>query len=343
MSGFLQWIGIGLVCLTIEYGICTEIDGVLYESLRFMDNTDAWVPCEYTLNTTGLPDNVTDDTLVRIYTQKIDDTYVDLVANEKFHFNETGLMINNIQIDDVTKYACEVKLGNETLKKIVTFVKVVLAKCSFNEDFCDFGNIGSAKWLRRSTPTPTNNTGPDENALKLHVGLDGMIDPRGSFIYLEADNVSSSQELILRTPNLTLEARCMEIHIDYSYFMYGATMGSLALYGVMDNGTKYEIKKEIGDHPANWHSFGKNFLPGSAPMAFEFIAKRGPGVESDVVLDDVSITVIDELKSNRECDLMKEEMTTTDPNGNNTGGASIPAIFSITLSLIATIAITLNW
>ncbi|CAH1787241.1 unnamed protein product [Owenia fusiformis] len=278
---------------------------------RFKVNTDALIQCEVEGDPTP------------------GKTYVyegyKLNSGSKYNIQENGLLVKNIQARDAGVYTCnmtQVQDGKTQYYLRYINVKVIIMECDFNIDFCGFDDNkmpGVAHWRRHTGSTPTLRTGPSGDLS--HSG--------GYYIYLESDDVKPNGEVVLRSPELAENVRREKIDIEFNYNMYGATMGSLVIYGVLPDESRERIWSTQGNLLQDWRKKELCGLTLQQYRYIEFVGKRGEGLESDAAVDNILIMTTRPLiaepvpttTSTKAVPTTKPTPSVSDPNVSSTSVA----------------------
>ena len=165
-------------------------------------------------------------------------------------------------------------------------------------------------WVRDSGGTPSGSTGPSN-------GADGSF-----YMFLEA-STNNSPGQIGNNATAILESDCFDLSgetsatFSFAYHMYGSNIGSLTIQSSDDDGATWSNEWTLSGNQGNsWQSASVSldaFAGGDVKL--RIVGTTGPGWQSDIAVDDLSVTV-----------------------GGGGGGPSCPAIDfnSYTISSFAT-------
>jgi len=139
-------------------------------------------------------------------------------------------------------------------------------------------------WQVRSTPTPTQGTGPSTDA-----------DGSGQYIYLETsgNNCLEGSTAELRSGCFLAEANPLATcNIAFSYHMQGPDIGSLRVQVSKTGGQSWQtIWQRQNNQGAGWKKTYleyTNYQAGDR-LQFRFLATRGRGSQGDIALDNIAI------------------------------------------------------
>ncbi|XP_066922095.1 uncharacterized protein [Clytia hemisphaerica] len=157
-----------------------------------------------------------------------------------------------------------------------------LFECDFEKDVCKPSYHHQNWWIRTNQATSSDGTGPSTDA-------SGR--PGGYYLHYEASLSSTKghRAFIMYEINDTKEY-CVE----FSYHMYGGTMGSLEVYF---GRRTHKIFEEKGNHGDIWRRFRYEYINpdygyGKKDSKFYlfFVATRGEDFQSDIAIDEIVIT-----------------------------------------------------
>ncbi|XP_057295702.1 MAM and LDL-receptor class A domain-containing protein 1-like [Hydractinia symbiolongicarpus] len=180
-----------------------------------------------------------------------------------------------------------------------------ISLCNFEENTCGF--VLSENWFRNRGSTHSSTTGPN---------VDASGSPSKYYIYYEATSgiANSNNAIFILLSNCYLSTTgCLQ----FSYHMYGANMGSLLVL-LSNRYLRQTIWSRHGDKGNQWHTASvplNQFLSNSSlsilnivtmntkkqqhgsrisnphhNLQLTFVAVRGYGFESDIALDDISVS-----------------------------------------------------
>jgi|GEM_PF-1637984 len=142
------------------------------------------------------------------------------------------------------------------------------------------GADDNMNWLVYSGPTPSNLTGPSDDA-----------NGGGKYIYIETSGSCSSNSVAY------LYSNCLEVDatlndscaMSFDYHMNGSEIGDLTLEATTDGGQTWNTLFTLsGDQGDQWH---KKYLPlwlyDGATTQFRFVGKKGAGSRGDIALDNI--------------------------------------------------------
>ncbi|NEN24639.1 S8 family serine peptidase [Cryomorpha ignava] len=141
------------------------------------------------------------------------------------------------------------------------------------------GNSDNLDWTRKTGTTTSSGTGPG-NALQ------------GSYYYyMEASSPNypaKSAELISPCFDFSAETNAA---IDFSYHMYGSSMGDLKLEARNGNGPWQLLWSITGNQGNNWitETVSLNDFSGSENIALRFIGTTGTSFASDIAIDGIQV------------------------------------------------------
>ncbi|CAH1785152.1 unnamed protein product, partial [Owenia fusiformis] len=170
-----------------------------------------------------------------------------------------------------------------------------LWSCDFESNiYCDAVRISEFDprppeymWMRKQGATPSGNTGPQGDNTP---GLNG----EGHYVYTEASPPREpDDETDFTTPNV--KTNVFKKSLTFSYNMYGKSIGYLEV--AIRNSTHGEnlIYRLAGDQGKEWKSKQLELPIGEFIVVFKSV--RGSGWDADIALDDILITVADDVVS----------------------------------------------
>ena len=155
----------------------------------------------------------------------------------------------------------------------------------YNESFD--GSIGSwtqnsnddINWTVRSGSTPSSNTGPSAAADGSH------------YIYTEASSGNDNKRAILTSPCFDLSGLSSG-SISFKYHLYGGNMGTVSLQASVNGGSWSTLWSEGGNQGNSWQTATVNLgsLAGNSSVQLRFNGLTGSGWQSDIALDDFTIS-----------------------------------------------------
>lgn len=203
--------------------------------------------------------------------------HLKLDVSEKFRFRiqivatrgsnyESDIAIDNVFI---TTAACEKEV-------VVSFVE------DFEKGVKNLINRGDKNWVRKSGSTPTQKTGPSS----AHTGE--------YYVYFETSKpVTQGQTAVYVTRKSYTGSTAL--CIDFWYYMYGQTMGSLNVAKrLLDGSDDLVYWSRNGDQGQEWKhgliTISKQ-SQGAPSFRIVFTAIRGNNYLSDIALDDIKVTM----------------------------------------------------
>ncbi len=143
-------------------------------------------------------------------------------------------------------------------------------------------------WVRRSGSTPSSGTGPSSAA------------QGSSYLFLEASTNGSSGQ-IGHNATAILESDCIDLTgkssatFSFENHMYGNNVGSLKIQGSSDGTSWTDLWSASGNKGNQWNSdsVDLNAYLGLV-MKLRIVGTTGNGWSSDIAVDDLSITVVDD-------------------------------------------------
>lgn len=155
---------------------------------------------------------------------------------------------------------------------------------SFESSLGDWSSVGpSYLWGRDSGGTPSASTGPS-------TGADGSY-----YVYVESSGNGTgypNKEANLEGPCFDLSS-ALSADFEFSYHMYGSTMGSLALQISTDGGTTWAtLWSRTNDQDNTWYpaEIELDAFVGQV-VKFRFHAITGIGFLSDMAIDDITLSI----------------------------------------------------
>ncbi|XP_057293256.1 MAM and LDL-receptor class A domain-containing protein 2-like isoform X2 [Hydractinia symbiolongicarpus] len=153
--------------------------------------------------------------------------------------------------------------------------------CDFEENTCGF--LGS-NWVRLNGSTPSTHTGPD---------VDSRGDKSRFYYYFEATGPSPfsnhSTFVIISNPSSS-QTGCLK----FSYHMFGSHMGTLSVKLSANNRIPTTVWKRHGNQGSLWKKAAiplqEVLSPCDRYFNLTFLATKGSEYESDIAIDDISIT-----------------------------------------------------
>jgi hypothetical protein len=143
------------------------------------------------------------------------------------------------------------------------------------------GSGDDIDWTRDSGGTPSSGTGPS------------AADDGSWYMYVEASSPNyPSKTAILDGPCFDLSGETSAT-FEYSYHMYGAAMGTLALQASDDDGATWTTVSSIsGDQGNSWSTdtVNLNSYAGDT-VQLRFVGTTGSNYTSDMTIDSLSLTV----------------------------------------------------
>lgn len=134
-------------------------------------------------------------------------------------------------------------------------------------------------WISRSGGTPSRNTGPSGAAQGLN------------YVYIEASSPNypaKTAELLSQCFDLTNLSSPV---IEFSYHMYGGSMGALSLQASQNGGAWNTIWSVNGNQGNNWLNATVNLMAyaSATNVKFRFVGTTGSSWQSDICLDHVIV------------------------------------------------------
>ncbi|MEM7372588.1 MAG: fibronectin type III domain-containing protein [Bacteroidota bacterium] len=139
-------------------------------------------------------------------------------------------------------------------------------------------------WVHYSGSTPSSSTGP------------GSASEGSFYLYLEASTngtpgqIGNNATAILGSPCFDLSG-ASSADFSFDYHMYGSNMGSLTVEATNDDQTWSNIWSLSGNQGNQWNSASidlSSYAGGTVKL--RFVGTTGPGWQSDLAIDDVSLT-----------------------------------------------------
>jgi hypothetical protein len=154
---------------------------------------------------------------------------------------------------------------------------IALGTCWLNQTGDDLD------WLVRSGSTGSSGTGPSSDHTT----------GSGNYIYTEASGCNSSTGAVL-SPEFDFTGVFPKL--SFWYHMWGGQMGTLSVQASTDGGSTWsaDLWSLAGDQGNAWieANIGLGAYAGESSVIFRFTGVTGIGFESDIAIDDVSITLI---------------------------------------------------
>ncbi|CAH1785159.1 unnamed protein product [Owenia fusiformis] len=194
----------------------------------------------------------------------------------------------------------------------------VLWSCDFeSSDNCNAVGVNEYvstpddyRWMRHRGQTPSGSTGPKGDNTR---GMNG----NGYYVFTEASPPRQPDEkATFYSPGVSTVNK--EKTLTFSYNMNGKNVGRLDVSLVNDMNEGQVIKTISGDQGKEWKSVMVELPAGNFKVAFTSI--RGPNWDSDIAVDDISVTIgSEEGKTPTTTTVKPNEVSTRAPVTTPTG------------------------
>jgi len=162
--------------------------------------------------------------------------------------------------------------------------------CDFEHDICGWSPVSDHKWFRASGTNHAADTGP-------HAAHSGT-----GFVLVDSSGANSNSKFILESPSLSNYATSSDqVLLHFWYHMMGSGMGDLSLACSTDSQSSRTIWQQKGQQAKGWTEVMVEIPQGTC----QFEADTGPNDQSDIALDDITIT---KSAPNRNCTFESEDL-----------------------------------